>query len=224
VGRGWRAACAGLRRWAARLHPDADALQASEAPALLVQSRGESALVNYRVGCRTTWWTALRHRGPDRRRWPSAGSRDDPAEGGRAVTPQRDDPSSAGPPGSRRRGCRWCGLIAACSMSSAPSLVVVVVAGSLRCGLRARGSCRTALGPSLAGPACGRALFDKVPDREPSAPPTSADTPSAVPPSALHLSTQSALRPRDAELDQRRDRAAGAPPWRRPRRCLRRGL
>jgi len=57
VGRAGVAACAGLRRWAARLHPDADRAPGERGAALLVQSRGESALVNYRVRLPYYVWT-----------------------------------------------------------------------------------------------------------------------------------------------------------------------
>src|SRR5437667_7813989 len=61
-------------------------------------------------------------------------------------------------------------------------------------------------------PPAGERWFDKVPDREPSAPPPSADTPPAVPAPALHPSTPAPTRTlSDAELElQRRDRARRA--------------
>src|SRR2546422_8992389 len=65
-------------------------------------------------------------------------------------------------------------------------------------------------------PPAGERWFDKVPDREPSAPPPSADTPPAVPAPALHPSTPAPTRTlSDAELElQRRERARGRPPGR----------
>ncbi len=116
-------------------------LQASEAPALLVQSRGgEPALVNYRV--RLPYYVVDRifdtavlivgvGRQQDRvtiRRKPEG-----------RLRRRRTTPSSAGPPGSRRRACRWCGSIAACSTSSGPLSSSWSSGGWLRCAPRARG-------------------------------------------------------------------------------------
>src|SRR3989442_11911903 len=62
-------------------------------------------------------------------------------------------------------------------------------------------------------PPAGERWFDKVPDREPSAPPPSADTPPAVPAPAHHPSTPAPPRTlSDAQLElQRRGRARGRP-------------
>src|SRR2546425_8897364 len=215
------AACAGLRRWAARLHPDAGHApgERGAGPAGAEPRRGVGPRELPGPAPVLRGGPALRHRGPDHRRGPLPGPRDDPAEGGRAVTPQRDDPELRGP-------ARLAPPRVAVVRLNRPVLhvvravpVVVVVAGLV--ALRAQSS-RLAQDRNSARasqlPPAGERWFDKGPDREPSAPPTSADTPPAVPASALHPSTPAPTRTlSDAELEaQRRGRprraAQGAPP------------
>src|SRR5207302_6054113 len=79
-----------LRRWAARLHPDAD-----RAPG--ERGAGPAGAEPWRIGTRELPGSTpvlrggppLRHGSPDRRRGPPPGSRHDSAEGGHSVTPQR---------------------------------------------------------------------------------------------------------------------------------------
>ena len=129
------------------------------------------------------------------------------------MTPQRDDPELRGPARLAPPRVPVVRLNRRVLYVVGAVLVVVVVAGLV--ALRAQSSRlmqdSTSARASQVPPA-GERWFDKVPDREPSAPPTSADTPPAVPASALHPSTPASTRTlSDAELEaQRRDRARRA--------------
>src|SRR2546425_12549043 len=165
------AACAGLRRWAARLHPDAGhapgqrgAGPAGTEPRWGVGSRelpGPAPVL--RGG------PALRHRGLDHRRGWSAGSRDDPPEGRRTMTPPRDDPELPGPARLSAPRVPVVRLNRRLLYVVGAVLVLVFVAGLV--ALRAQGSRLAQDGNSARAsqlPPAGERWFDKGPDREPS--------------------------------------------------------
>jgi type IV secretion system protein TrbI len=129
------------------------------------------------------------------------------------VTLQRDDPELRGPARLAPPRVPVVRLNRRVLYVVGAVLVVVVVAGLV--ALRAQSS--RLMQDSISArasqvPPAGERWFDKVPDREPSAPPTSADTPPAGPASVLHPSTPAPTGTlSDAELEaQRRDRARRA--------------
>jgi len=129
------------------------------------------------------------------------------------VTPQRDDPELRGPARLAPPRVPVVRLNRRVLYVVGAVLVVVVVAGLV--ALRAQGSRLGQDGNSTRAsqlPPAGERWFDKVPDREPSTPQASADTPPAGPAPALHPSTPAPARTlSDAELEaQRRDRARRA--------------